>query len=525
MAPHPATPAAHAAACTGAPGPRESLPGAGTWEWPQGADPVLSPAVLALWGRAPGQAQPGLAGMLALVHPDDRAALQAALEAALAGAPLDIEFRVQRPGGAVRWLRACGTAETGKDPAAPALRGCMIDVTQHHSERQALAESEWLLRSILDTVPDAMVVVDEAARIVSFSSAAQAMFGHPPEAVVGRNVAVLMPRPDRERHDGYMHRYMATGERRIIGIGRVLTGQRADGSDFPLHLTIGEVERQGGTRLFTGFLRDLSERHAAEAHMQALRTELLHVSRLGDMGQMASALAHELNQPLTAAAAAVRAAERLLGSVDAQDHAASPDMLAALNEAMALASGQVLRAGQIVRRLRDFVAKGRAERHMEDLSRVVEDACTLALAGVAERGIAVRLELAPGLPNVLMDRVQIQQVLVNLMRNAVEAMCGDGATPADRPRELRIATHASGAGGDPVRISVADTGPGLPEEVAARLFEPFVTTKPEGMGVGLSICQTIVEAHGGRLAARANPGGGTVFHFTLPVGPADTRDC
>jgi two-component system sensor kinase FixL len=322
-----------------------------------------------------------------------------------------------------------------------------------------------------------------------------------------------------------MHRYMATGERRIIGIGRVLTGQRADGSDFPLHLTIGEVERQGGTRLFTGFLRDLSERHAAEAHMQALRTELLHVSRLGDMGQMASALAHELNQPLTAAAAAVRAAERLLGSVDAQDHAASPDMLAALNEAMALASGQVLRAGQIVRRLRDFVAKGRAERHMEDLSRVVEDACTLALAGVAERGIAVRLELAPGLPNVLMDRVQIQQVLVNLMRNAVEAMCGDGATPADRPRELRIATHASGAGGDPVRISVADTGPGLPEEVAARLFEPFVTTKPEGMGVGLSICQTIVEAHGGRLAARANPGGGTVFHFTLPVGPADTRDC
>jgi two-component system sensor kinase FixL len=314
-----------------------------------------------------------------------------------------------------------------------------------------------------------------------------------------------------------MHRYMETGERRIIGIGRQVRGLRADGTEFPLHLTIGEVARRGGKRLFTGFLRDISERQAQEARMHELRTELLHVSRLGDMGQMASALAHELNQPLTAAAAAVRAAERLLDNADQQDQGRDPELLPALHEAMALASGQVLRAGQIVRRLRDFVAKGRAERHLEDLSRVIEDSCTLALAGVAERGITVQLELAPGLPRVLMDRVQIQQVLVNLMRNAVEAMSGDGSTPSDRPRELRVTTEP----GDPVGIAVSDTGPGLPEEVAARLFEPFVTTKTGGMGVGLSICQTIVEAHGGRLAARARPGGGTVFHFALPVGLAD----
>ena len=193
---------------------------------------------------------------------------------------------------------------------------------------------------------------------------------------------------------------------------------------------------------------------------------------------------------------------------------------------MELAAEQARRAGQIVRRLRDFVARGEADPRLESLPRLVEEAAALALLGAKERGVAVALRVDPGLPPVLADRIQVQQVLFNLMRNALEAMddggapagAGDGAGAPSRRRELVVA--AAAAGPDMVEVAVADTGPGLTPKVAGRLFEPFVSTKPGGMGVGLSICRTIVEAHGGRLWAEPNPGGGAVFRFTLPTAPS-----
>jgi PAS domain S-box-containing protein len=255
-----------------------------------------------------------------------------------------------------------------------------------------------------------------------------------------------------------------------------------------------------------------AELRESEARFRELQAKLLHVSRLSAAGEMAAALAHELNQPLTAVAGAVRAAWRMLAA-SAPDRPPPP---AEVREALDLAAEQSLRAGQIIKRLRGLVAKGEAqELRGEDLPRLVEEAAALALAGGKANGVAIAFRLDPALPPVLVDRIQIEQVLVNLVRNAFEAMsddAGDGGGTARR--ELVVAATPAGPGS--VVVSVADTGPGLAPEVAGRPFEPFASTKPEGMGVGLAICRTIVEAHGGRIWAESNPSG-TVFRFTLPA--------
>jgi two-component system sensor kinase FixL len=356
-----------------------------------------------------------------------------------------------------------------------------------------------MLRSILETVPDAMVVIDQQGVVLQFSKAAERLFGWRSSEVCGQNVRVLMPSPYREQHDGYLGRYRATGERRIIGIGRVVVGQRRNGSTFPMELSIGEVN-QGGRQLFTGFVRDLTERQQARARMQELQDELLHVSRLRSMGEMAAALAHELNQPLTASANYVAAALRLIDGPQ-------PD-LAHIRQALRLAAAQTLRSGEIIRRLRAFVERGETARRPEELDALVEEASALALVGLGDRGVTVKFTRDPHLPPVLADRVQVQQVLLNLLRNAVEAM---EASPL---RELTLGTTRWDS---MVAVSVADTGSGIPPAIEAQLFQPFVTTKREGMGIGLSVCRAIVEAHGGRLWVEPNPGGGSVFRFTLPV--------
>jgi two-component system, LuxR family, sensor kinase FixL len=356
-----------------------------------------------------------------------------------------------------------------------------------------------MLRSILETVPDAMVVIDQHGVIQQFSKAAERLFGWRAEELYGQNVRTLMPSPYREQHDEYLGRYVDTGERRIIGIGRIVVGQRRNGSTFPMELSVGEVN-QGGRRLFTGFVRDLTERQQTRARLQDLQDELLHVSRLRSMGEMAAALAHELNQPLTATANYVAAALRLIDGPQ-------PD-LAHIRQALAFASGQTLRSGEIIRRLRAFVERGETSRHPEQLDALVEEASALSLVGLGDRGVTVKFVRDPNLPPVIADRVQVQQVLLNLLRNAVEAM------EASTVRELTLGTTRWDS---MVAVSVADTGSGIPPSIEAQLFQPFVTTKSEGMGIGLSVCRAIVEAHGGRLWVEPNPGGGSVFRFTLPV--------
>ncbi len=361
------------------------------------------------------------------------------------------------------------------------------------------------LRSILATVPDAMVVIDEMGRILSFSAAAEKMFGYAEGEVIGENVAMLMPSPDRERHDGYLSHYRDTGERKIIGIGRVTTARHRDGYTFPIELSIGEAWLDE-TRIFTGFVHDITQRQKAELRLQDLQSELAHVGRVSEMGSLASSLAHELNQPLTAIANYCEAARDLLPA-DGVD-----ESLALVREALDEAAKETIRAGQIVQRLREFVRPGEADRRVESLARLVTEANALALVGTREHGIEVQVQLDPAADDVFVDRIQVQQVLTNLVRNAIDAML-------DSPiRSLVIRSEASPD--DLVTLTIEDTGSGIDPEIAPQLFQPFVSSKQNGMGVGLSICRTIVETQGGRIWFEPRPGGGTAFHFTLPLGGA-----
>lgn len=388
--------------------------------------------------------------------------------------------------GAVKWL--LHTVETIAEAAgARAATAVALDV------------AEARLRSVLQTVPDAMIIIDEKGCIESISATAERLFGYPLSEVAGRNVSLLMPSPDRERHDGYMQRYLATGERRIIGIGRVVVGQRKDGTTFPMHLTVGEM-RSGDRHHFTGFIRDLTEQQLTESRLKELQSEVTHMSRYTALGEMASTLAHEINQPLTAISNYLKGSQRLLERIEGES-------VPVLRDALGKAADQTLRAGHIIRRLREFVSRGESEPRVESLSKLIEDASTLALIGARENGVAVSFRLDPRADMVFADRIQIQQVLVNLVRNAIESM-------AESPDERRLEV-ATSAGYGVAEIAVSDTGPGLAPEVASNLFRPFVTTKRKGMGLGLSICRTIVEAHGGKIWVEARAGGGTIFRFTL----------
>jgi len=371
-------------------------------------------------------------------------------------------------------------------------------IRMEHATSDLLAR-EAHLSSILSTVPDGMVVIDTKGTVQSFSAAAERLFGYRAQEIIGQNVKILMPSPYQERHDDYIGRYLATGERRIIGIGRVVVGVRRDGSTFPMELAVGEM-KSANRRFFTGFIRDLTERQQTEQRLQELQSELVQVSRLTAMGEMASTLAHELNQPLSAITNYLKGSRRLIRNE-------TDERSGLLREALDKCAEQAMRAGQVIRRLREFVARGDSEQRLESISKLIEEASALALVGAKEAGVRVRYSLRRGRDFVLADKVQIQQVLLNLIRNAVDAM-------QDAPRrELTISVEPHGD--TMVKISVADTGLGISKEIESLLFQPFVTTKPQGMGVGLSICRTIVEAHGGQIGARPNPSGGTIFCFTL----------
>jgi len=317
---------------------------------------------------------------------------------------------------------------------------------------------------------------------------------------------MLMPEPHHGEHDGHLANYDRTGEKRIIGIGREVMGRRKDGSTFPMYLSVGEGALKG-ERIFVGIVHDLTVSKWAEnalrereVRLQTLQTELLHVTRVNAMGQMSSAIAHELNQPLTASANYISAAKRFLQR---------PDGAAQAQDAMEQAGKQILRAGTTIRNLRDFIEKREGHRAPENLSKIIEQGVALAFAGMAHVNVKVRLQLEASLPTVFVDRIQIQQVLVNLVRNAIEAMQGS---------DTRALTITTGRSGDQyVSVTVRDSGPGLPEDVRKKLFQPFVTTKESGMGVGLMICQSIIQFHGGSIEVSSDNQTGTTFCFRLPV--------
>ncbi len=448
--------------------------------------------------------------VLGCVHPDDRDGLEETFYANEPGASLTYSgtFRVFRADtGAERWVTAIG--RTMVDESGRPIRkiGTIQDITERKLAENALRSSEERLRtreahlrSILETVPDAMIVSDEGGIIRSFSATAVRMFGYHPDEVIGTNVKFLMPLPYREQHDGYIRRYRETGERRIIGSGRVAVAQRKDGSTFPMEVQVGEMESDG-ERFFTAFIRDLTERQRTETRMQELQSELAYMSRFTALGEMGSTLAHEINQPLTAITSYLKGCGMILNGIEG-------DKVALVRHAVNEAAEEALRAGEVIRQLREFVARGGSEHQIEGLQRLVEEAGALALVGAKEQEVKVEFDFPSDSPLVFVNRVQIQQVLLNLVRNAIEAM-QDVSSRELTIRARPLPTESL------VQISVQDTGSGIPPEILKNLFKPFTTTKQSGMGVGLSISRTIIESHGGKIWAESVPGEGTTFHFTL----------
>ena len=369
-----------------------------------------------------------------------------------------------------------------------------------NSEFQDSGSLQSILSSILQSVPDAMIVIDDRGIIMAFSRAAETLFGYKSEDVVGENIKCLMTDTDQSHHDQYIRNYLTTGERQIIGIGRIVEARLANGDSIPVELKIGEANI-GERKLFTGFIRDITEKQANVHRIGELQAELSNFSRLSAVGTMASAMAHELNQPLTAVANYLEAARDMLDDPSSDD-------LAMVQEAMAAAAEQSIRAGQIVRRLRDYVSRGELDLRPFSLKEIIDDAVTIAKVGIDGPLARVVLRLDDPDVKVMADRLQLRQVFANLVRNAIEALA-----ETENPQ---VWIHGRQVG-EEIIVEVRDNGPGLSEDLLHSPFEAFQTTKATGMGLGLSICQTIVEAHGSSIQVASEPGTGACFTFTLRI--------
>jgi len=452
------------------------------------------------------------AGWFDMLHPDDRAAATSAFQQCVAsGEAYEVEYRLLHHTGQYRCVLA--RALPVRDQGGQILRwmGACIDIqnlTDSQRQKEAaianLESREAQLQSILSAVPEGMIVVGEDGIIVSFSAAAERQFGWTASDAIGVEISKLMPQTHRKEDAAYLSPDPDTGQS-VRRISRVGVGERRDGTTFPMELVVGEM-RAADRRYFTTFVTDLTERQAVERRFSDLQSQLFHASRVTAMGEMASALAHELNQPLTASASYVQGSLRLLEQ--------EPQDKAIIKDALGHAAGEMLRAGDIIRRMRDFVSKGQTDQRSEGLTQLLEEAAALAMVGAREQSVRLRFAIDPAIGAVVVDKVQIQQVLVNLMRNAIEAMA------AGPIRDLTVG--AQQVSDHMVEVSIADTGTGISTDIAARLFQPFVTTKPQGMGVGLSISRTIIEAHGGRIWAEPAGAGGTVFRFTLRAAPKES---
>lgn len=372
------------------------------------------------------------------------------------------------------------------------------DITDEDEWRRMIAANETQMRLILETIPDAMVVIDETGAIQSFSAAAEKLFGYSVPEVLGHDVGLLMVEADAMRHGDEMACYGASGHGNVVGHSRRVIGRRKDGSTLPLELAVGEA-RLGDRRVFTGFMRDLTRRERADAQLRELQNELARLSRIWAVGTMATALAHDLNQPLAAITNYVQACAQMAKQGDSESADAMCDALAAAGQ-------EALRAGAIVQRLREFIARGELALSREQPDLLARQSCALVMPGSAQPNVVCRVVMPDDVNPVLIDRVQIQQVLVNLLRNAIEAVGANGTITITATEQW-----------DMMRISVIDNGPGIAPDIASALFDPFSTTKSTGMGLGLSICRAIVEAHGGILWHETVPEGGTAFHFTVPM--------
>jgi len=376
----------------------------------------------------------------------------------------------------------------------PEILGSLVDVTE---QTVALAETN----AILDTAVDGIIIITESGRIETFNQAASELFGYAAEEVIGRSVSMLMTGGDAGNHDNYLKNYLKTGKASIIGVGRELVGLTASGERVPIYLAVSDIQISGRRR-FAGIVRNLTEQQAAREALASQREKLAHVGRLSTMGEMTASIAHEINQPLTAISMYAQASLKLLELEGGTEK---------VKEALEKLNTQSLRAGAVIERIQRFARAQESSKELVDLNDLVTDLLKLADSDARMHDIELVLELSPELPQIFADPVQIQQVILNLIRNGIDAMNEIGCRNG---RCIELQTRIQG--GD-VQLEVRDQGPGVAEDQSDLVFTPFHTTKKEGMGMGLSICRSIISEHGGELRFKNNDQAGACFYFSLPI--------
>jgi two-component system, LuxR family, sensor kinase FixL len=431
-----------------------------------------------------------------VIHPEDREFVRNTVKRSLdTRGEIEAEYRVVIPGGKVRWMTRRAHIEFDDKGKPVWERGVLIDVTE-----RKFAEERF--RLVVDAAPSGMVMANREGKIILVNAQVETFFGYTRDELIGQPIEMLVPERFQSKHAGFRHGYLADAQARPMGAGRELFARRKDGSEFPVEIGLNPIHTSEGLFVLASIV-DISERKRAELEGARQRDELAHLSRVTMLGELSGSLAHELNQPLTAILSNAQAAQRFLASDDVD--------LAELREILQDIVAENKRAGEVIQRLRLFLKKGEAQ-HRDSLSinEVVQSVLNLTYNDLLNKDITVDIELTQNLPTVTGDRIQLQQVLLNLVLNACEAMTD--CEPSER--RLRVASRLDNGA---VCISVGDRGGSIPEEKIESVFEPFFTTKVEGMGLGLSICRTIISAHRGKIWATNNLDCGATFHFELPV--------
>ena len=443
------------------------------------------------------------------LHPEDRERTREAIERSLANrTDYTAEYRVVSPEGATHWIAARGAVEVNGNSTALRMRGVAFDVTDRKQSAEALRESEEHYRTLAETAADVIVTMDQNSTILFINAAVERVFGYTPGDLIGQKITRLMPEPLRQRHIEGMRRYLETGEKFVSWSDVAFPGLHKSGREISLEIAFAE-SRINDLRVFTGIMRDVTERKRAEAELQEQRAELAHVARVSIMGELAASLAHELNQPLTAILSNAQAALRFLGS--------KPEQLEEVREILQDIVKDNSRAGEVIRRIRALVKKEQLEFTNLDLATLVRDVLALVHSDTILHNVRISLEIENALPPVQGDRVQLQQVVLNILLNAFDAM---KECPV-REREVRL--RAELESWNFIKVAISDHGTGLTGDKLDKIFQPFYTTKREGLGMGLSICRSIIEAHGGHLWAVNNSGSGATFYFILPISEPDMR--
>jgi len=413
--------------------------------------------------------------------------------------PFEVEYRIVVRSGDIKWVWERGRVVDFRADGTAILEGFITDITDRKLAETALIQTEAFAQAVVESAVEAVITIDDQGGIESFNHATQLMFGLSLEDVRGHHSRILVPTGHYREFDKCL--MVCRDQPYNQTIATELNGMRRDHSEFPIHLSISEIQTEV-TSKYVLFIRDLTNQRAAEKEVREQRELLAHVDRLNTLGEMAAGIAHEINQPLTAISMYAQTGLRLL-----QNEAVNKERL---NEALDKLSQQAHRAGAVIERMQEMTKQRDSHQELTDCSALVKEVHKLAEVEAHLRNFIIALHLDNNLPIINCDPIQIQQVILNLLRNGMESMEANHCTLGSKII-MQIDTAENG-----VKISIIDQGQGISRQLAKQLFQPFASTKESGMGLGLSISHSIIDAHGGKLTFENNKHQGTTFHFTLP---------